>query len=575
VFSANSGALQDAARPTLGALPVLQFTAPQTFGTSGTLDSGGERLELVSLPRSFDAQAGELRIELAPTLGAAMISGLDVLENYPYTCTEQTISRFLPNLETLRVLNEFGLEDPGLQTRLDRTLEDSLDLLLARQNEDGGWGWWTGETSDTYITAYALFGLVRARDGGVSVDEKAISQAIDFLLATLPTTGMLTENWQFDRLAFELFVLTEAGSGEMGGVNSLYEERARLNPWAQAFLALALESLSPQDERIQTLYSDLEASASRSATGAHWENNTPSWQNMSTAIQSTAAVLYALAQHDPATPLVADALRYLMANRTASGAWTSTYETAWSLMALAEVMRGTGELSGDFTFSATLNNTPLASGQAAGTSQLTAVTAAAAIDDLYPDDPNSLLIYRQSGPGRLYYNAHLLVNRPVEEVTPLSQGLSISRAYFPIDEACPQDDCAPIQSAQAGELITVRLTLTVPETMYYLVIEDYLPAGAEVLDTSLKTSQQGAEPQYDPAQPFDDGWGWWYFNEPQIYDDHIAWAADSLSPGTYELTYQLVILQPGEYRVLPARAWQFYFPEVQGTSAGEIFEIEE
>jgi uncharacterized protein YfaS (alpha-2-macroglobulin family) len=111
--------------------------------------------------------------------------------------------------------------------------------------------------------------------------------------------------------------------------------------------------------------------------------------------------------------------------------------------------------------------------------------------------------------------------------------------------------------------------------MYYLVIEDYLPAGAEVLDTSLKTSQQGAEPQYDPAQPFDEGWGWWYFDEPQIYDDHVAWAANSLPPGTYELTYQLVILQPGEYRVLPARAWQFYFPEVQGTSAGEIFEIKE
>jgi len=24
---------------------------------------------------------------------------------------------------------------------------------------------------------------------------------------------------------------------------------------------------------------------------------------------------------------------------------------------------------------------------------------------------------------------------------------------------------------------------------------------------------------------------------------------------------------------LPARAWQFYFPEVQGNSAGELFEI--
>jgi hypothetical protein len=120
---------------------------------------------------------------------------------------------------------------------------------------------------------------------------------------------MLTENWQFDRLAFEHFVLSEAGAGDLGGASNLFEERARLNPWAQAFLALTLESLSPQDERIETLYSDLEASAVRSATGAHWENNSPSWQNMSTTIQSTAVVLYALTQRDPAAPLVSDALR--------------------------------------------------------------------------------------------------------------------------------------------------------------------------------------------------------------------------------------------------------------------------
>ena len=47
-----------------------------------------------------------------------------------------------------------------------------------------------------------------------------------------------------------------------------------------------------------------------------------------------------------------------------------------------------------------------------------------------------------------------------------------------------------------------------------------------------------------------------------------------LPPGTYEFTYQMVVLQPGEYRVLPARAWQFYFPEVQGIGKGDIFTVE-
>ena len=44
-------------------------------------------------------------------------------------------------------------------------------------------------------------------------------------------------------------------------------------------------------------------------------------------------------------------------------------------------------------------------------------------------------------------------------------------------------------------------------------------------------------------------------------------------PGTYELVYTLVLVHPGEYQVLPARAWEFYFPEVQGISAGSLLEI--
>jgi len=39
--------------------------------------------------------------------------------------------------------------------------------------------------------------------------------------------------------------------------------------------------------------------------------------------------------------------------------------------------------------------------------------------------------------------------------------------------------------------------------------------------------------------------------------------------------YTLVLIHPGEYQVLPARAWEFYFPEVQGNSAGSLFKIEE
>jgi uncharacterized protein YfaS (alpha-2-macroglobulin family) len=572
IFSANAGELQDASRPVWGDLPVLRFTAPQTFGTSGTMDEGGERLEVVSLPRSFDPQNGELQIEMAPTLGAAMISALETLEFFPSANTEQAVSRFLPNLETYRVIQEFGLDEPGMQSSLEHLLEDSILQLVNQQNPDGGWSWWKGEQSDPYITAYALFGLLRASEAGVEISNDVLSSAVDYLTAALPTAEMLVETWQLDRQAFILFVLSEAGGGDMVGTSGLFTSRARMNPWGQALLALTLENLSPDDERILDLYSDLEASAQRSATGAHWENQEDSWQNMSTTLQSTAVVLYALANQDPASPLVSDALRYLMAHRSSSGAWTSTYESSWALMALAEVMRGTGELSGEFEFFANINEMPLVVGEAVGSSQLTPIEAGTQISDLYQSEPNSLTIARGDGMGRLYYNAHLNVYRPVEDVAPMDGGITISRSYFPSGVNCLEEECQEIDQAEQGELVTVRLTLTIPETTYYLMVEDHIPAGAEILDISLDTTQ---ESQYEPSRAFEQGWGWWEFGTPRIHDERISWAANQLAPGTYELVYQMVTLQPGEYRVLPPRAYQLYFPEVQGNGAGEVFEINE
>ena len=101
----------------------------------------------------------------------------------------------------------------------------------------------------------------------------------------------------------------------------------------------------------------------------------------------------------------------------------------------------------------------------------------------------------------------------------------------------------------------------------------------EILNRNLKTSQQAIDIHRSPGpvrrteDPFADGWGWWLFHEPQIRDDSILFSADYLPAGTYVLTYTLVPLQAGEYRVLPAHAWESFFPEVQGTSAGAVFEI--
>ena len=88
---------QDAIRPAKGMLPVNHYLSRQSFRTVGTLDELGQRLELVSLPHYYDVafsnpQVDNLTVDLAPSLASAMMQSLEVLENYPYQCTEQTLS---------------------------------------------------------------------------------------------------------------------------------------------------------------------------------------------------------------------------------------------------------------------------------------------------------------------------------------------------------------------------------------------------------------------------------------------------------------------------------------------------
>lgn len=582
--TANNGAMQDAARPSYGDLPILHYTAPQTFRTVGTLDEAGEQLELVSLPRFYDSTSsadgsGSLDVELSPSLAAAMLQALKVLDEQDCLCTELIISRLLPNLETYRTFKKFGLQSPEGQARLELNLDENLKTLLNRQSYDGGWGWWPGDESDPLMTAYVLFGLTRAKGTGVLSADQSIQRAVEFLKTNFISQSLPEESWQLDRLAFANFALALADAGEPASMDALFQERSKLSPWAQALLALGMERSLAGSPEAGTLFSDLASSAARSAAGAHWDLPADGGVNMTSTLTNSAIVTMALAQHDPAAPLTADAARYLVANRQADGAWTSSYTTAWTLMALNEVMKATGELGGDFAFEAALNDGLIAAGRASGVEQLTPVTTSIPLTQLYSDSPNLLTVGRDAGAGRLYYSAMLKVNQPAAQVAPLSNGISISRDYLPAVLDCSHEDCVSIDSAKPGEKVTVRLTLTVPNDVYHLMVEDYIPAGAEILDLRLNTSQQGqggeaeAGLPYDPQRPFAKGWGWWLFNEASIYDDHILWSADHLPAGTYELTFSFVPLQAGEFQVLPAHAWEFYFPEVQATSAGSLFTI--
>ena len=589
---AAAAKLSDAVEITL---PVQRYTTPETVGTSGQVAVDQDVLELLRLPANADPTRGELRVNIEPSLAAGMLGGLTYLEHYPYECVEQTMSRFLPNVVTFSALKTLGISRPDLDAKLPQQVGVGLQRIYAKQHIDGGWGWWANDRSNPAITAYVVFGLAKARQADFTVDENVLDLGVAYLRQTLKAPDEL-KDWELNRQAFTLYALAEAGQKEPNRAGALFEVRERLGNFGKAYLALALNLIGDQaaPARIETLLADLAGQAITSATSAHWEEGAPDYWNMNTDTRSTAIVIDALAKLDPegaATSLGPGAVRWLMSARTANR-WETTQENAWAIIALTDWMAATGELEGDYDWQVQLNGTTLGRGTVTPQTVEQVISLRADIQQLLLDQTNGLVLERtasagQTGDGQMYYTAHLKTYAPVPDIQPLNRGFSVSREYRLADCGIAaqgatsqgnKPECPVITSARVGDVIQVKVSLVVPYSSYYVIVEDPLPAGAEALDTSLRTTSQAVEGPQMEQEPSkgESGYGWWWTpTHVELRDEKAVMFATSLEPGTYEFTYSIRASLPGTFLTLPVTAYQMYFPETWGRGEGSTFEVTE
>jgi uncharacterized protein YfaS (alpha-2-macroglobulin family) len=576
VFSAKGGAYSDASRPTLGTLegqgiPVYRYEAPETVSTSGDLAEDGARSEGIRLPAQMDVKEGQLEVVMEPSLAAGMRAGLDYLKHYPYECVEQTASRLLANVLTRRAMQAAGVENAELTENLKTQVNTALQRLYNQQNSDGGWGWWGGGVSSPLTTAYAVLGLVEAQEADYTVDREVLNRALDYLDGQ--ADQLMADRAGYARggrntLAFVLYVLQRGGRPDVSLTTRLYDDWQSLALYARAFLARTLYDVDPADSRLKNLTSHLVDSASLSAAGAHWEEPQSDRWNWNTDARTTAIVLGTLIHIDPQNALNVSAVRWLMRNRV-DGHWRSTQETAWTLMALTDWMIQSGEMQANYAYAVALNGEELGRWQVTPAALEETQTLRVEVAKLLKDATNRLVVARSEGAGHLYYTANLKVYLPVPQIKALDQGIILTRRYYALN-----DNRTPITAARQGDLVRVRLTVVVPQSVHYLLVEDPLPAGLEAVDTSLKTSPQGYVPEAQDWQRMDGlGWGWWHFNHVELRDEKVVLSADYLPAGSYTYTYLARASTVGTFQVIPPTAQEFYFPDVYGRGEGSLFEV--
>ncbi len=554
------------------ALPVNRYESRETVSTAGSVPPGGVT-EAIVLPAAV-TDSGELNVTVEPSLAGGMLAGLDYLAHYPYECNEQTVSRFLPNLMTMRVFQTLGIADPELENQLAYQIGIGVQRLVSRQNPDGGWGYWPGEESAPFISAYVLWGLSSADAMHYTVPADTLRNAVSYLESRFQAPSNTDAAWELNEMAFMHYVLAEMGEGDPGRAATLYDVRERLDIYGRALLALALADMDPAgaaSPQVRTLLDDIAGAAQISAAGAWWAETSIDFRTLNTDTRTTSIVLEAFTRLKPNYPLLPEVVHWLMVTREA-GRWATTQENAWAIIALTDWLQASGELEADYDWQVTLNDESLGEGTVTPANLNDPVQMRVAVAELLRGEANLLNFSRSNDHGQMYYTADLQYYVDATAIESRDRGIVVDRTFALAGGAAQQ----PINSAKVGDVISVTVTLVAPTDLFHVLVETPFPAGIEPIDPRLATTSNQYEmpsiTAVDAPESFS-WWGYWMPSYTDIRDDKVALFATYLPAGAYQYTFNARVSIPGEYRVLPARAEMMYFNDVWGRSAGALFTV--
>ena len=577
-FIAVSGDLSDASKPTVGnnadrLIPVYRYNAEDIVATAGVLDQDERRVEAVILPNIIDSSLGNVTLRLNPSLAAAILDSLDVIERepYDYQCAYTFLYHLMPNATAAIAIRELNLDKADLLAKLDATIPSDIAEIVRLQREDGGWGFCLDSSEPSVeLTADMVLALTRAQRAGYEVSADVLTRAIQYLTNNLKTTVKTKSDANFN--AYLIYVLAEAGQDVNSSADALLASgRDLLAPYAKGLMISALNKIGRTDE-IQALLSDLNNSVSLSATGAFWEEDDAI--NLYSQLRGTAVIIQALSAVDAKNPLLDSAVRWLMEGRRAR-VWPGFYDTTWAISALSDYMRVTGELNANYTYQLYVNNGLQADGGFNSGNIATTNVVNVPVGGLQIGEPN-FFDFRKSGTGRLYYTAHLDAFLSADSVQAVDRGFSVTRTYY--DAACDAEKevCQPLTAMQSGKKVRVELTIIATDSQTFVRVEDPLPAGADAINPNLDTSEVGLDAGYTGGYqpPYRWGyWGWWVFNDIDFRDEKVVFTADYLPSGTYQYTYYIEAVVPGTYQVMPTIAKAEFRPEVFGRANGMIFTV--
>lgn len=573
--AAASGQFADAAE---GSFPVYTPATAEAFATYGVVDDGSISQPFTE-PSDVFPQFGGLEITTSSTAVSALTDAVIYLEGYRYDSSDAFASRIIAIVALDEVLEAFDAEQLPPPDELRSVINDDVDRLAAMQNDDGGFPYWRrGRDSIPYHSVQATHALVLARNEGVVVGERTLTDAL-WYLANIEDH---IPSWYGERTkraigAYALHVRWLAGDRDTAKATRILDDADGEQLDVAAWLWPVLAD-TPQDDEIERLFQNRVTETPNAATFAtNYEEE--AWVLLHSDRRTDAIVLDSFLRMRPESDLVLKTLNGLLAARDRRGHWTNVQENSFVLLAGAAYFEQFEDVDPDFIARAWLGDTYAVEHAYQGRTtdfNATLVPMSVVVGDgegRTGVGDGDIIVLKDGDDGRLYYRLGLRYAPTDFELEPRDQGFVVARRYEAVDDpddVVRNDDGS--WTVRAGARVRIRLTMVADSRRTHVALIDPMPAGFEAINPALATSEP--IPQADPSETAVRGF-WWYrwFDHQNLRDDRAEAFSTYLGAGSYEYTYVARATTPGTFVVPPTRAEQIYEPEVFGRSANTTVEV--
>jgi uncharacterized protein YfaS (alpha-2-macroglobulin family) len=466
---------------------------------------------------------------------------LRYLVQYPYGCTEQTVSAAFPQLYYGDLADLMQLNRQNKQNANTNILE-AIRKIKMRQLYNGAVTLWDGEgEEDWWATIYAAHFLLEARKAGFDVDNSLTETMLNYISNRLKNKETITyyynrnQNRQIapKEVAYGLYVLAIAGRTNIPAMNYYKANPGILALDSKYLLSAAYAIGGDKKSYLAMLPSAFEGEESVPQTGGSYYSD----------VRDEAIALNALITVDPSNSQVPIMARHV-GDKLKSRYWLSTQERAFAFLALGKLAKSAN------------NSTATAEIRVNGK------TVAKVDGGQWRGDKNALkgtsIDIATSGTGPLYYYWN-------------AEGISSSGAYKEEDNYLKVrkhfydrfGNTLSSSSFKQNELIIIGITLerSFSTPIENVVITDLLPAGFEIENPRTKEIP-GMDWIKDASTPM----------ALDVRDDRIHFFVNA--DGNRQTYYYAVrAVSPGQYKMGPVSADAMYNGEYHSYNGAGMIRV--